>query len=109
MKNKNDIDVMESLDIRMKNIRKFMTLISNDKVEYDIVELNDVFGPTITDKNIDGLVISSETLKGGELINEKRKENNFSELKLFIIDLINVNISNGKLSSTEIRKALKQL
>lgn len=43
-------------------------------IEYDVVTLHDPFGPTVTDPNLQCLIVSEETVRGGEVINVKRKE-----------------------------------
>lgn len=46
----------------------------NPYVEYDIVPLEDPFGPTITERHLQCLIVSEETAKGGQAVNNKRKE-----------------------------------
>jgi len=78
----------------------------------------DPFGPTITDPNITALVLSEETRKGGQAVNEKRKEIGFQPLEVFEVDVLDTedegdssqgdSIENQflkKLSSTQLRKA----
>jgi phosphopantetheine adenylyltransferase len=86
------------------------------------VEIWDPFGPTITDEDIDALIISAETRAGGKAVNQKRREMSWKELDVFEVDVLDtdeqVEASAGtkaqiqgvqeafqnKLSSTEIRK-----
>ncbi len=86
-------------------------------------EIWDPFGPTITDSNVTALVLSEETRKGGQAVNEKRKEIGFQPLDIFEVDVLDAededdNIQGGKeqadnverqffnkLSSTQLRKA----
>lgn len=42
---------------------------------YDIVPLADSFGPSVTDPDLQCLVVSEETRRGGEAVNRKRLEN----------------------------------
>jgi phosphopantetheine adenylyltransferase len=86
------------------------------------VEIWDPFGPTITDKAISALVLSEETRKGGQMVNDKRAEMGWNPLEVFEIDVLDSVEDEGetqqreqpegveksfaaKLSSTEIRKA----
>lgn len=36
------------------------------QLDYDIFTLDDVYGPTATDADIDGIVVSTETLSGSD-------------------------------------------
>lgn len=66
----------------------------------EIVEINDLFGPTLSrDFLIDVIVVSEDTKKGAEYINRKRKELDLSPLKVFIVP--SVNAKDGKLISSQ--------
>ena len=54
---------MESLTVRINNIRMFLQKI-NRNLEYNIVPIYDDFGPTATDKSLQALVGSLETYDG---------------------------------------------
>jgi phosphopantetheine adenylyltransferase len=73
----------------------------------EAVEINDPFGPTITNEAITALVVSQETKNGGEAVNKKRMEKGWDPLQVFLIDVIEEE-GGGKLSSTEIRRRLEE-
>lgn len=62
--NKANKHVLESLTRRTDRVRSFLTSFK-PSLEYDIVPIQDVYGPTAVDPNIQGLVVSKETLSGG--------------------------------------------
>lgn len=86
------------------------------------VEIWDPFGPTITDEDIDALIISTETRAGGKAVNQKRNDQAWKELDVFEVDVLDADEQEenaagtraqaqgvqeafqNKLSSTEIRK-----
>jgi len=94
-----------------------------DRLVIRYTEIWDPFGPTITDPNVTALVLSEETRKGGQAVNEKRKEIGFQPLDVFEVDVLDAedegDNSQGdkeqvdsvekkffnKLSSTQLRKA----
>lgn len=43
----------------------------NPSLEYDIVPISDVYGPTATDPDIQALVLSQETVAGGDASTSK--------------------------------------
>ena len=63
-------------------------------------------GPT-KDQNFDGLIVTEETLKGADYVNNIRKDNNIDPLKIFVIGLINSGSNEdnfkSKMSSSIIR------
>lgn len=79
-------------------------------------EIQDPFGPTITEEHISALVISGETRSGGKAVNDKRREQGWKELDVFEVDVLdaedegqNSSVKEGfesKLSSTAIREKL---
>lgn len=49
----------------------FVNLIDN-KLDLNVFELKDVAGPTAEDASIDSLIVTSETFKAGDFINDLR-------------------------------------
>ena len=62
--NKANKHVLESLTYRIDRVRSFL-ISFKPGLEYDIVPIQDVYGPTAVDPNIQALVVSKETLRGG--------------------------------------------
>jgi pantetheine-phosphate adenylyltransferase len=56
-------EVLEPIQVRMDRVRTFL-LRFKPSLEYDILPISDVYGPTGWDANIQALVVSSETLPG---------------------------------------------
>ncbi|KAK6440162.1 hypothetical protein LTR95_003618 [Oleoguttula sp. CCFEE 5521] len=76
-------------------------------------EIQDPFGPTITEESISALIISAETRSGGKAVNDKRREKGWHELEVFEVDVLDADeggaVKEGfesKLSSTAIREKL---
>lgn len=77
-------------------------------------EIQDPFGPTITEEGIDGLVVSGETREGGKAVHDKRVELGWRELGVFEVDVLDAKGEEGgvregfegKLSSSAIREKL---
>lgn len=91
---------------RIARLREFLLDIDNT-LQYDIVPIDDPFGPTQTDPNIDMIVVSAETLRGGQKVNEIRASKNLSQLEIFSIDIVESNVNDGiheaKVSSSNTR------
>jgi len=102
---KNCSELVQPLEERIRGVEGFLTRIggtakkktSTDareagggegEVELDVVEIQDPFGPTAWDPDIQCLVVSKETLSGGRAVNIKRKEKGLGELEVFVIDVI---------------------
>jgi pantetheine-phosphate adenylyltransferase len=58
-------NIIEPFSVRIKKVRTFLQFFKPG-LEYDIVPLNDVLGPTGWDPDIQALVASKETLDGAE-------------------------------------------
>jgi phosphopantetheine adenylyltransferase len=59
-------DLIDSTEKRLKSVENYLSLVKRN-ITYDIVPITNPFGPTVTDPTIDVLVVSKETLKGGDL------------------------------------------
>lgn len=94
-------EYLESFETRLRITNAFVQKLGNSNQEFDFYRINDVYGPTGYLKAIDSLVISKESAKGGEMVNERRQELNLPELQVFTIDLVG---GENKLSSTDLRR-----
>lgn len=80
------------------------------------VNIPDPFGPTISEEDVDAIVVSGETRGGGTAINDKRAGQGWKGLEVYEIDVLephreeddgtakDPNDFSAKISSTEIRK-----
>ncbi|RPD66404.1 Nucleotidylyl transferase [Lentinus tigrinus ALCF2SS1-7] len=107
-------EVLEPLSVRTARTRAFLELF-RPGIVYDLVPLNDVYGPTGWDPNVQALVVSKETLPGAASIDKRRKELSLPALRTFVIDVISATESSvdaedaallktAKMSSTYIRE-----
>jgi phosphopantetheine adenylyltransferase len=65
------------------------------------VKFQDIFGPTITTKDIDALVVSGETRSGGQAVNERRMELGWHELAVFEVDVLDAREVSDEVSRTD--------
>lgn len=95
---------------------KSMDVAYPNGLEVRCTEIQDPFGPTITQEEISALVISAETRSGGKAVNDKRAERGWKGLEVFEVDVLDAEddgerdkVKEGfesKLSSTAIREKL---
>lgn len=71
----------------MDSVKSFVNDICSE-LNYDIVPIEDPFGPTKTGKDMEMLVVSAETIKGGHKVNEIRTENHLMPLDIFTVELV---------------------
>lgn len=64
----------------------------------------DAYGPSITDEALEAIVVSQETMKGGEAVNKKRVERGLSQLQVKVVDLVVEEGCLEKVSSTLLRQ-----
>lgn len=102
-------ELIDSTEQRVKNVETYLNFVKRG-ITYEVVPITDPFGPTVTDPTIDALVVSKETLKGGDLgklfryrvmsdfinmdvclynvVNSERDMRGYPPLELRIIDVI---------------------
>lgn len=91
---------------------KYMLVKVRPGLTLRLVQITDVFGPTITEESISALVVSKETRAGGASINQERNKKGWHGLEVFEIDVLlmggvpaqDVEDFASKLSSTEMRR-----
>ena len=93
----------EELIHAMSGISNLRNLLQKKHQNYQIQELNDPYGTTITDSSIDAIVVSEETEPTAFKINEIRKERGMKPIDIITIRMVLAD--DGKpISSTRIRK-----
>ena len=114
IKKKSPQFLLESANERLKNMKNFIEnlngIYKNQNIFYRII--TDPIDFAGIDKDLEGLVLTEETIKGGEIINEKRIKNNLKKINLICLNVINDNNNNNqsiksmKISSSLIRNAI---
>lgn len=108
----------ESFDEPVVNGRAIHTKLVAPSITIECVEIQDPFGPTITDESVTALVVSGETRSGGQAVNDKRVEKGWKALEVFEVDVLDAQDAesagshpddfSSKISSTEIRRKLAE-
>lgn len=100
-KYKVNIDIKHDYTERLENLNKVISINFPNR-NYDIVRLNDEFGPILTSDEIEAIVVSEDTFEKISQVNKIRSIKNLKPLKISVIRM--VNSRDGKpLSSTRIR------
>jgi phosphopantetheine adenylyltransferase len=98
------------------NGKGIYTKLNSCSVTIECVEIQDPFGPTITDESVTALVVSGETKSGGQAVNNKRGEKGWKALEVFEIDVLDASDNDGghkktfesKISSSAIRQRIAE-
>ena len=101
LKHKKYSNMLQSFDLRKQSLLEFIEC-TRPGLKVVIESLNDLYGPSIYE-SIEALVCSKETIGGANKVNEKRVELKRNPLELIVIDLVESNEIDHKVSSTDIR------
>ena len=66
-------ELMQAFPLRQAAVEDFVSEVK-DTIRLEPVKIFDPFGPTITDPDLDCLVVSEETKGGGQAVNTERKK-----------------------------------
>ena len=91
---------IEPCSKRMSELEEFLQKFDS---RYTVKRLEEPYGPTIHDPQIDAIVVSRETEPVAHKINEIRHEKGINPLKIFVIDWVLAE-DEKPISSTRIRK-----
>ena len=105
-------------DFPVPNGKAVHTALQGYGLTLECYEIQDPFGPTITDPDITALVVSGETRSGGQAVNQKRSEKGWNALEVFEIDVLDAQDVDSdpsqtgdfasKISSSAIRKRMAE-
>jgi pantetheine-phosphate adenylyltransferase len=93
--------VTASYDERRRELEAFLELSGLD-ARAEIVQLNDPCGLTISGDGLEALVVSKETQKMAEKINEKRQKAGLGPLEIVAVNMVPAE-NNAPISTTRIR------
>ncbi|XP_065555523.1 bifunctional coenzyme A synthase [Lathamus discolor] len=109
LRNKVLMELIEPYEVRVAKLREFLEDVK-PSLRYDIVRLMDPYGPSVTDPDLQCLVVSQETRRGGEAVNQQRLENGLPALALYEILLMqdpdHSENEEEKISSSSLRHRL---
>ncbi|XP_057270115.1 bifunctional coenzyme A synthase [Pezoporus wallicus] len=103
------MELIEPYELRVAKLREFLEDVK-PSLRYDIVRLIDPYGPSVTDPDLQCLVVSQESRRGGEAVNQLRLENGLPALALYEILLMqdpdHSENEEEKISSSSLRHRL---
>ncbi|PIC54217.1 hypothetical protein B9Z55_000356 [Caenorhabditis nigoni] len=100
-------EMIEPVEIRMKNVVDFVEDISGE-AKCLTEPIIDPFGPSTRIQDLEAIVVSRETLKGADAVNKIRNEHGMSQLDVIIVELVEGNdeiLNETKISSSSRRRA----
>ena len=101
LEKKRKFEMIKSYEERKATLLTFLNEIAPQLVVV-ISPLKDIYGPSVVEKDIDGIVVSLETLVGAKMINKVRQERGLKPLVILTVN----RSSKYNLSSTFIRDHL---
>ena len=92
---------IEGIDVRTAMVKEFLQLLKPE-LWVDIHVIDDPFGPSIVQEDLNCVVASSETIKGAHAINTKREKAGLSTLSIVLLG----RSTATSLSSTAVRQRI---
>ncbi len=94
-------DYNKRLETLVKTIEK-----NFPNAEFEISKLDNDFGPAVLEKEVQALVVSSETSNQGEVLNRLRKQKNLPEVEVVVVPMVltkdGLRISTTRIKNQEI-------
>ncbi|KAI5635214.1 dephospho-CoA kinase domain-containing protein [Phthorimaea operculella] len=79
-------ELIEPVEKRIEAVLNFLKDVNPD-LEYNVLPIQDMYGPTKDDPRFQLIVVSEETARAVEKINERRRENGLNPLDKYVIGL----------------------
>ncbi|XP_071401849.1 bifunctional coenzyme A synthase [Centroberyx affinis] len=102
-------ELIEPYSQRVQRLQEFLQDVK-PSLRVEIVPLDDPFGASVVDSQLQCIVVSEETKKGGEAVNKRRIENGLPGLVLHEIQLLkdahHAETEEEKISSSSLRSRL---
>lgn len=92
---------VEPFETRQQKLIAFIASI-NALEKTQVIPLNDPYGPTVDDEDVDALVASYETFRRGDEINALRREKGFEPIVIIVVDAVLAD-DGEPISTTRIR------
>ncbi|KAF1769359.1 hypothetical protein GCK72_001176 [Caenorhabditis remanei] len=80
-------EMIEPVDYRMKKVIDFVEDVSGE-AKCTTEPIIDPFGPSTRIPDLEAIIVSRETLKGGDAVNKKRNENGMTQLDVIVVELV---------------------
>ena len=107
--NKKFKELIQSFDERKARLVDFFHLI-HPELRVEIEPIEDPFGPSTRVENLQAIIVSPETVRGGDKVNQVRAEKGLSQLEVLVIEFVGNNEAElgadeqQKLSSSALRE-----
>lgn len=102
-------ELIQPTPVRIDSVVQFIETVK-PQIGHRVVPITDMFGPTNTDPDLQCIVVSDETKKGGDIVNQERQKKGYSALDVYVIDLVqdqcHGQFEEAKISSSSLRKRL---
>ena len=96
---------LHKYDERLKNLTLTIFKIFPDAY-FEIIQLNNDFGPAVLEKEVQALIVSDETSDQGNVLNKLRSEHNLSPVEIITVPMFlakdGVRISTTRIKNSEI-------
>ncbi|MGI0090909.1 MAG: phosphopantetheine adenylyltransferase [Nitrososphaerales archaeon] len=93
--------IQHDYDFRKEELARFLEKAYPNR-KYTITKLEARFGPSIFTKDIDAIVVSTETMPTVESANKRRRESGLAEMQVEVVPMIMAD-DNDRISSTRVR------
>ncbi|XP_034947383.1 bifunctional coenzyme A synthase [Chelonus insularis] len=93
-------ELIEPCERRIDAVKNFLQDIDSS-LSYDVVPINDIYGPTQYDPTFEMIVVSEETQRGGQKINELRSQKGLNILDIEVVKLVHEEIENFNRNENE--------
>ena len=107
----NELALRKEKDLQNDYNKRLETLVKTietkfPNIEFEISKLDNDFGPAVLEKEVQALVVSSETSDQGEILNQLRKQKNLPLVDVVVVPMVlaqdGLRISTTRIKNQEI-------